>query len=316
MIDSVLFPAMTVLAPLCWSIDAMQASPALYGCLLCWHKGHRVGMKTVYPNNWAYLPAGHRLRAALRGKHLTPGPAAGRQGRRGGGPRRGETEAGEASVPARQARPGASGACTRGAGAAGPSRTAGGTAARRRAPLSSPAQASHGRVAAGQSPGGSSSGGDSSDSGSTLEPTDTEASSVADEPEPAAGGRGNTAAQRQTGPWPVDMLPARRRSVVELAAAATAPLAVGGQGLPCGPWRVAFADPVGVASPLYELVGFNPLLGINYDAMHTIGGVIKDTIINYLQGRRKRRAPMLLYDGLHGIKPVAGGRGTCILYRC
>ena len=291
--------------------DMLQASPALHGCLLCWHKGHRVGHKTVYPNNWVHLPPGHHLRSALHGKHLTPVRPTQPVRRAAAGRRGDDEEAGDRTAGARGAGPSALHRrilTRRGGGAVG------GTAVQRRAALFSPASASHGTVVAARSAqagSGNSSdgsdGGSSSGSESLCDTTNTEASGELLETEPAAGQGGSfTPAQS---PWPVGMLPAPRRLVFELETAAFAPCDSGGQEVRPGPWRAAFTDPVGVASPLYELLGFNPLLGINYDAMHTIGGVIKDTIIFYIQGRRARKPPMVLYDRLHGIVPIAGGRG-------
>ncbi len=84
------------------------------------------------------------------------------------------------------------------------------------------------------------------------------------------------------------------------------------------PWRIAFSDPVGVACAIYAMASFNPVRGINYDPMHTIGGVIKDVIVRYMQALRARSAAIKEYDKRNGALVVAGrqGENACGMRRC
>lgn len=73
-----------------------------------------------------------------------------------------------------------------------------------------------------------------------------------------------------------------------------------------------------LACPLYRLSYFNPTTMVNYDSMHTIGGVIKDTCVKGLQGLRTAEASrdLKVYDNKRGIQTgITGvaGRGVIVL---
>lgn len=57
--------------------------------------------------------------------------------------------------------------------------------------------------------------------------------------------------------------------------------------------------------PLYELSSFNPSLFINYDAMHTLGGIIKDCVVWNMQGLRDPNALVNTLDSAN--HPGAAG---------
>ncbi len=65
-------------------------------------------------------------------------------------------------------------------------------------------------------------------------------------------------------------------------------------------WSGVVGVPGLLACPIYELPSFLPTLGINYDAMHTIGGDIKDAIVKYLQGLRTRGPIIIAVDRNRG----------------
>lgn len=62
------------------------------------------------------------------------------------------------------------------------------------------------------------------------------------------------------------------------------------------PWTVLFGEERGVACPVYDLSSFDPVLYLNYDGMHTIGGVVKDTVLFSLQGLRQPNERVKLHD--------------------
>ena len=67
------------------------------------------------------------------------------------------------------------------------------------------------------------------------------------------------------------------------------------------PWRVTSADPRGVACPLYDLESFDPVHFVQYDGMHTLGGIIKDVVVKGIQGLRVPSAQMVIYNQAGGV---------------
>ncbi len=66
-------------------------------------------------------------------------------------------------------------------------------------------------------------------------------------------------------------------------------------------WSGVVGEEGCLSCPIYELLSFKPTRGLNYDAMHTIGGVIKDVIIKYLQGLRTRGHAVVEVDTERGV---------------
>ena len=98
--------------------------------------------------------------------------------------------------------------------------------------------------------------------------------------------------------------PPARRTKAEMWYACNSPTP--GASLVPVPWRITLEDPIGLAFPLYELDSFDPIGGINYDGMHTIYGVMRDTVVRYVQSFRKRSAAMEEYDKKNDIITVSG----------
>ncbi len=99
-------------------------------------------------------------------------------------------------------------------------------------------------------------------------------------------------------PWPVNATRPRDRSVVEMHGALVKPTSI---------LEYAF-ELRDLPCPLYTLLYFSPVVGIQYDGMHTIGGVVKDTVVKGLQGMRTDEASsaVRVYDAANGIATDAG----------
>ncbi|EFJ40399.1 jordan transposition protein [Volvox carteri f. nagariensis] len=98
--------------------------------------------------------------------------------------------------------------------------------------------------------------------------------------------------------WPLDAQPPRPQSTLEMRLALEFPTATS-----CADYEVEQ-----LACPLYRLRYFDPVLGIQYDGMHTIGGVIKDTVVKGLQGMRSGEASDAIreYDQGNKVATDAG----------
>lgn len=106
--------------------------------------------------------------------------------------------------------------------------------------------------------------------------------------------------------WPILAVRPRDRSVIEMRGALPEPTSV---------MEYAF-DPSELPCPLYRLAYFNPVLGIQYDGMHTIGGVIKDTVVKGLQGLRTDKASTAVreYDQGNHVTTNAGKACEFVLF--
>ena len=265
-----------------------------------------VGRKAVYPHHAAHLPNGHPMRGSLAGRHLPPVKVVRRPAGRarvavrpGTGAKRKRAAAGTAAVPA------VGGA---GTAAAVPAVGGAGTAA-----VPAVGGAGTAAVAAEEAADRSSASGSEEEaseySDAEVEPAE-EARLLRRETERAQHQQqqpraGAAAVDRNLAPPPA------RRSRAELLSACNEPAP--NLAPVVEPWRLTLQDPPGVAFPLYELDSFDPVNGINYDGMHTIYGVMRDTIVRYVQSMRKRSKGMIEYDNKNDIL-VVGGRGECWVY--
>ncbi|EFJ39521.1 hypothetical protein VOLCADRAFT_108607 [Volvox carteri f. nagariensis] len=104
-------------------------------------------------------------------------------------------------------------------------------------------------------------------------------------------------------PWHIGQAPARARSFVEMKYALPSPV------LPSFSEVDAANRGLKEACPLYTLPGFDPSKMIQYDAMHTIGGVIKDVVVLGIQGLRAANASDTLveYDSDNNIQTKTAG---------